>query len=133
MRLERSSLKSALDAQHVADKEKAIEALRLENARELRILQASWEEEKNRLDREVRVLKRRIEDLEKEATRRRAELEYLVEEEKRKSESAQEKLRQELSTVRQTTEEEVSVLSNCRFRHSISWPQCCETFYGCNL
>lgn len=108
MRIERSSLKSALDAQHVADRERAIEVLRLENARELRILQASWDEEKNRLDREVRALKRKIDELEKEAQSRRAELEYLVQEEKRKSEAAQEKLRQELEGVRYRSEEQIS-------------------------
>ena len=108
MRIERSSLKAALDAQHVADRERAIEALRLENARELRILQASWDEEKNRLDREVRALKRRIEELEKEAKARRAELEYLVQEEKRKAEEAQEKLRQELEGVRYRSEDQIA-------------------------
>ena len=107
IRIERSSLKQALEAQHVADRERALEAFRMESARELRVLQASWDEEKSRLDREVRTLKRRIEELDKEATRRRAEIDYLVTEEKRKSEVAQQKLRQDLEDFRQRSEDQM--------------------------
>jgi len=109
MRLERTSLKTALDAQHAADREKALEALRAESRVELRILQASWDEEKNRLDREVRTLKRKIEELEREATSRKAEMEYRVQEEKRKSEMALESVRQELENVRQHSEETIEM------------------------
>jgi chromosome segregation ATPase len=98
-----------LDAQHAADREKALEALRAESRVELRILQASWDEEKNRLDREVRTLKRKIEELEREATSRKAEMEYRVQEEKRKSEMALESVRQELENVRQHSEETIEM------------------------
>ena len=101
LRLERNSLKTALDSQHAVDREKALEVVRAESRMELRILQSSWDEEKNRLDREVRSLNRKIEELEKEAVARRAEIERRILEEKRKSEISVDRVRQEIELVKQ--------------------------------
>ncbi len=111
LRLERTSLKTALDAQHATDREKAIEVVRAESRIELRILQSSWDEEKNRLDREIRSLRRKIEELEKEATSRRAEIEQRVQEERYKSETALDRLRREFELVRQQSEQKIESLN----------------------
>ena len=107
LRLERTSLKTALDAQHATDREKALEVVRAESRIELRILQSSWDEEKNRLDREIRSLRRKIEELEKEATSRRSEIEQRVQEERYRSETALDRLQRELESVRQQSEQKI--------------------------
>jgi len=73
---------------------------RLENQREIRVLQASWMEEKNRLEREIRSLKRRIDELEKEALGHKAEIELRVQEERRKSDLAIEHVKSDIQNFR---------------------------------
>ena len=66
MRIERSALKTALEAQNNAEKDKAIELYRLEKDHEIRILQTSWEDEQERLNKELKMQQRKVDNLPRE-------------------------------------------------------------------
>ena len=63
IRIERNALKTALETQNNAQRDKAIELYRLEKDHEIRILQKSWEDEQERLNKELRSQQRKIENL----------------------------------------------------------------------
>ena len=104
MRLERNALKTALDTQNTAQREKAIDLYRIEKDREIRILQKSWEDEQDRLNREIIRLQRQIDNLPREieaATREvRLECDAKLQEEKRKLQKADQKAMEEADKVR---------------------------------
>ena len=66
MRIERSALKTALETQNNAQKDKAIELYRLEKDHEIRILQTSWEDEQERLNKELKMQQRKVDNLPRE-------------------------------------------------------------------
>lgn len=66
MRIERNALKTALETQNNAQKDKAIELYRIEKDHEIRILQKSWEDEQERLNKEVKMQQRKVDNLPRE-------------------------------------------------------------------
>ncbi len=98
-------VKSDLENRHKYDKENALTTYRAERDMELRVLQMSWDEEKNRLGREIRSLQRKLDDLPAEVERAvraaRSEHDAALHEERRKSNKAAEKNQEDLDRVRE--------------------------------
>ena len=63
MRIEMNSLKITLEMQNNAKKDKTIELYQLENDHEIRILQKSWKDEQERLNKELKVQQRKVDNL----------------------------------------------------------------------
>ena len=104
LRKERTNLRKALDTANAQEREAAIDRYKLEKDRELRILQSSWDEEQNRLNRELRALQRKIDGIPDEitaATRHvRQERDQLLHEERRKAARAQERAQDEFDRMK---------------------------------
>lgn len=67
-------------------------------------------EEKNRLEREIRSLKRRIDELEKESQGHKAEIDHRVQEERKKSELAIEHVKSDIQNFRLEADEALAAL-----------------------
>ena len=63
MRIEMNSLKTTLEMQNNAQKDKTIELYQLEKDHEIRILQKSWKDEQERLNKELKVQQREVDNL----------------------------------------------------------------------
>ena len=62
MRIEMNSLKTTLEMQNNAQKDKTIELYQLEKDHEIRILQKSWKDEQERLNKELKVQQRKVDN-----------------------------------------------------------------------
>ena len=63
MRIEMNSLKTTLEMQNNAQKDKAIELYQVEKDHEIRILKKSWKDEQERLNKELKVQQRKVDNL----------------------------------------------------------------------
>ncbi len=104
IRTERCNLKTALDTQNKAERDKAIELYRLEKDHDTRLLQKSWEEEEKRLNREIRTMQRRIDQLPQDieaATRTlRSDCDKRVQEERRNTAKVEAKCQEEYDRMK---------------------------------
>ncbi len=104
IRDERASITQSVETQHSAQRDKAVELLRLEKDHEIRILQKSWQDEQDRLNREIQRMQRQInnlpQDIEMAANVVRAECDAKLNEEKRKLLKMDAKAMEEADKVR---------------------------------
>ena len=97
-------LKGDLEARGKADKEATLAAFRSEKDMEVRVLQMSWDEEKNRLGRETRSLQRKLEDLPNEVAKAvraaRSEHDSAMQEQRKRAAKESERNQAELDKLR---------------------------------
>ena len=97
-------LRGDIEARCRADKEAALAAFRAEKDMEVRVLQMSWDEEKNRLGREIRSLQRKVDDLPNEVAKAakaaRSDHDSALQEHRKRSAKESERNQAELDKLR---------------------------------
>jgi len=113
---ERSSLKTSLEASAKSEKDSALAQLTLVKDREIRMLQRSWEEEKNRLNKEIKRLQTQIEqEVAMQVSKSRAEFDQKFFESNRKHAQVCEKYQEDFDKMK---EEMDGKLNRLRAEHS---------------
>eukprot|EP00092_Neocalanus_flemingeri_P012882 GFUD01013878.1.p1 GENE.GFUD01013878.1~~GFUD01013878.1.p1 ORF type:complete len:1023 (+),score=360.95 GFUD01013878.1:130-3198(+) len=116
LKTERSNLKSALEASAKSEKDSALAQLTLVKDRETRMLQRTWEEEKTRLNKEIKRLQTQIEqEVAMQLSKSRAEFDQKLFENNRKHAQICEKYQEEFDKMK---EEKEGMLNRLRAEHS---------------
>merc|ERR1711915_687248 len=98
---ERSSLKTSLEASAKSEKDSALAQLTLVKDREIRMLQRSWEEEKSRLNKEIKRLQTQIEqEVAMQVSKSRAEFDQKFFESNRKHAQVCEKYQEDFDKMK---------------------------------
>lgn len=99
------SVKRDLESRHKYDKEQGLTTYRAERDMELRVLQMSWDEEKNRLGRDGRMMQRKLDELPAEVAKAvraaRSEHDVMLHEERKKASMASDQNQEELDKLRE--------------------------------
>ena len=69
LRLERNSLKTALDTAHVSEKDKAVSEALKQKERDIKSMETHFQEERNKLQASITELKREVAEKEKKMTK----------------------------------------------------------------
>jgi len=105
LKTERGSLKSALEASAKSEKDSALAQLTLVKDREIRMSQRSWEEEKTRLNKEIKRLQTQIEqEVAMQVSKSRAEFDQKFFENNRKHAQVCEKHQEDFDNLKEDME-----------------------------
>jgi len=116
LKTERSNLKSALEASAKSEKDSALAQLTLVKDREIRMLQRSWEEEKTRMNKEIKRLQTQIEqEVAMQVSKSRAEFDQKFFENNRKHAQVCEKYQEDFDNLKEDLEGRINRL---RAEHS---------------
>jgi len=116
LKTERSNLKTALEASAKSEKDSALAQLTLVKDREIRMNQRSWEEEKTRLNKEIKRLQTQIEqEVAMQVSKGRAEFDQKFFENNRKHAQVCEKYQEDFEKMKEEME---GKLNRLRAEHS---------------
>merc|ERR1719397_359332 len=105
LRTERTDLKTALEQSNKSDKETALAQLTLVKDREIRLLQRSWDEEKIRLNKELKRLQSQItQEVAMQVSKCRAEFDQKLYEHNRKHSQVCEKFQEDYDKMKEELE-----------------------------